>query len=105
MVALPDEHVVRLDVAVHEPGGVGGVQRVGHLAEQVDRPARVELVLAEDLDERRAVDQSHGEVGPVLGLARLVHGHHVRMLECGLGASLGPEAARHPARSRRAAAP
>ena len=40
MVPGADEHVVRLDVAVDEPGGVRGVERVGDLIQEVERAAR-----------------------------------------------------------------
>ena len=41
-----EEDVAGLDVAVDEPGVVGGVQRSGDLRDEVDRPFRVEAALA-----------------------------------------------------------
>jgi pSer/pThr/pTyr-binding forkhead associated (FHA) protein len=92
VIALADQHVVRLDVAVHEPDRVRGVERIGHLLEQVERASRVEPALADQLDECGAVDQAHRQVEAVLGFARVVDRHDVRVLEQGLGAALAPEA-------------
>ena len=81
VVAVADEHVVRLDVAVHEADGVRGVERVGDLAEQVERAPRVERAVADQVDERRPVDQAHREVQAVVGLAGVVDRDDVRMVE------------------------
>ena len=50
--ARGDEDVGRLDVAMNEIGGMGGVERVRDLRDQVERPRRLErAVLAEQLAE------------------------------------------------------
>ena len=92
VIGVADEHVLRLDVAVDESGGVRGVERVGDLAEERQRPRARQRPLADQLGERRPAHELHREVQPVLGLARLVHGDHVRVLERRLQPALAPEA-------------
>ena len=82
---------MRLDVAVHEPARVRGVERVGDLAEQAERAPRVDAALAQQLGERRPVDELHRQVQAVLGLAGLVDGHDVRVLERRLRAALAAQ--------------
>jgi len=54
------EDVVRLDVAVDDAGGVGGVERFSDLAEQGDRPSRLQRPVAVDqLAQVAAGDQAH----------------------------------------------
>jgi hypothetical protein len=73
------EHVVRLEVAVGEPGPVGGLQTAPGLDEHVDhlapRPAR----RLQPLAQRAAVVQLHDEEDLVLDGADLVHGDDVGM--------------------------
>ena len=88
-----DQDVGRLDVAVHEPGLVGEVERGGHLAGDLRRllggdPA----VGAQDVGERAAVDVLHGdEVGAGV-LAPVVDADDVRVAEVGRRLRLAPEA-------------
>jgi hypothetical protein len=77
-----DEHVRGLDVAVHEPVRVRGIEGLSDGAEQVERPLRVERsVPLEHTSEVRAGDVAHGDVQEVARLARLVDRHDVRVLE------------------------
>ena len=92
LVALLDEDVLRLDVAMHEPGGMRRVQRLGHGPQETDRPPGVELAAHDQLRERRAVDEAHRQEQTLRQLPRLVHADHVRMLERRLQAALAAEA-------------
>ena len=46
MLALVEQHVRRLDVPVHEPARMGGVERAGDLLEDADGVRRLERPLA-----------------------------------------------------------
>ena len=70
VIARRDEHVLRLDVAVHEADGVRRIERVGDLREQIERPARIERAVADQVDQRRPVDEAHREVQPVARIPR-----------------------------------
>jgi hypothetical protein len=73
-VVLGAEQDVRgLDVAVHEPVRVRGVERAADLADDVGRPL--------------GIDEQHA-----LTLARVVHGNDVRVLDRGRRLGLGDEA-------------
>ena len=70
---------------------MGGVERAGHLLEQAQRPLGVEGPGAQQLRERRAVDQPHGQEQLVPGLSDLVHVEHVGVLERGLHHALAAD--------------
>ena len=98
-----DQDVGRLDVAVHEPAPVRGVERAADLRDDdagrlegqraaIDHPAQV-----------RPRHEAHRQVEHAVLLAAAVDGHDVRVLERGRQARLGPEACRrvlvlHPLR-------
>ncbi len=92
VVAGADEHVLRLDVAVDQPLRVRGVERLGHLREQAQRPPVVELAPQDQILERGALDHAHREEQPVVGLAGLIHGDDVGVVEGGLQQALAAEA-------------
>ena len=94
MVAVADEDVARLDVAMHEPGVVGSVERRRHLVQQRQRAGPRERAAGDERRERRAADELHRDEQPVVGLDGLVHGDDVRMLERGLHPALAAEALR-----------
>ena len=78
-----DQHVAGLDVAVHEPARVGGVERVGDRADECQRSLRGQGAGAPQ--QGAEVDPLHeahrDEQPPVLGLARLVDRHDVGVVE------------------------
>jgi hypothetical protein len=89
-----DQQVARLDVAVHDPGPVGGVQRAGRLGDDVKHDVRVEpAVPFEDLRQGLAVDQFHDEVGAAerAVLTVVEDPGDARVREGGGVARLGPE--------------
>ena len=92
-----DQDVVRLDVAVDDAGGVGGVERFRHLAEQGDRAGRRQRPLAVDRPPQvAAVDQPHRHDQLAVDLARVEDRHHRRVVEAGGEAGLAQEALAEP---------
>ena len=71
------QHVLRLQIAVHDAVAVGVLQRRAHLPGDGQ-----DLVHARGgrLVQRRPLDQLHHKEGGSLGLADVVDGDHVRML-------------------------
>ena len=68
-----DEDVAGLHVPVHEPALMGGVEGVGHLVEQGEGPAGLELsLLGEQAPQVAPLDVAHGDVEQALDLSRLV---------------------------------
>ena len=74
--------VGRLDITVHDPAGMSGVQRVGHLGGQIDDLRNLEPSFFQDRIQRPAFDEFHGDKRqPVFRLAHVVHNADVRMIE------------------------
>jgi hypothetical protein len=72
------EHVLRLDVAVQDPAGVHGGERVAQRAHDARRLARVEGPLPhEDVAQRLALDEVRDEERARAGAAELVHDEDV----------------------------
>ena len=91
-LARGDEHVGRLDVAVDEARGMGGIERRGDLAEQGDRRRRLERALAQPALEVGAIDEAHGQEVAAVPLAGLVDGDDVGMVDGGGHLRLAQEA-------------
>ena len=73
-----------LDVAVDEPGPVGGVERVGDLRHDPRRPLRGKWALAPDeASPVVARDIAHHQIRNAALLARLVDRDHVRVVDRG----------------------
>ena len=88
-----DEDVARLDVAVHEAGAVGGVERARHGRADVDRELGPEALLAvEQLAQALAVDELHHDGLAAVVLEHVVDGDDVRVVQPGDGDRLAPEA-------------
>ena len=93
VVAVVEEHVRGLHVAVDERPPVRGVEGVGHLGQDAKRSLRAQLALAvEDASEVVALDEAHRQVELPVVLAGLVDRDHVRMVERGGEAWLAQEA-------------
>ena len=82
-----EQHVGGLHVPVDEPASMGGVEGAGNLRQQLDRVLGVERALAQALLEVRALDIAHGDEKQAVGLAGLVDGDDVRVVDrgCELG--------------------
>jgi len=92
-----DQHVCRLDAAVHGGQAVRVIERVGKLGAEFGRGlGRDARRLAQHLLQRAALDELHGDVGDAVLLARLEDGDDMRVLETCRGARLAKKAlARH----------
>ena len=89
-----DQQVARLDVAVHDPGPVGGVQGAGGLGHDVQDDVGVQPPVAfQDLRQGLPVDQFHDQVGAAEGafLAVVEDPGDARVRQRGRVAGLGPE--------------
>jgi hypothetical protein len=81
-VVAREQDVGGLDVPVHEPGRMRGVQRARHLVDDVPRALRLHPpVRAQLLVQVRARHPAHHQVQPAVLLARLVHGDDVRVID------------------------
>jgi hypothetical protein len=81
-VRARDQHVRGLDVAVHEAGGVRGVEGAADLRDDRGRPARREPPLAaQERVEVRARDVAHDQVEVAVLLAGAVDRDHVRVVD------------------------
>ena len=88
----PDHDVLRLDVAVHDAGGMRGAERPRHLAADVDG-RRQRLRRLDERPQRPAVDQLlDDEELARRRLADVVDGDDVGVVEGGGGARLAQEA-------------
>ena len=95
-LALPGEQdILRLDVAVHDPLGMGVAQRGGDLPADPQRVREVELPLpGHPGPERLALDVGHGVVGQPVGGARVEQRQDVGVLEPGGDLDFAEEALR-----------
>ncbi len=89
-----DEHVRRLDVAVHEPLDMRRVQRRSDLRHELGGQALVEMAaLRDQLGHVDALDVAHDDVQlPVVGLAGAIERDHVRVLDLRRDLGLAAEA-------------
>ena len=78
-----DEHVGGLEVAMHDPRVMSVLQAIPDLAQVAPRCERVERTAVEDVAERAAADQRHGQEGHTLGDLEVVDRQDVRVVELG----------------------
>ncbi len=91
-LALGQQDVRRLHVAVDQPAVVGRVQRARHLCDDRRRPDRVDgPELADERAEVGPLDVAHGDEQLAVGLAGLVDGDDVRVFERCRGLRLADE--------------
>ena len=97
VVAVVDDHVVGLQVAVDHAATVGEPGRLEDLDGDVDRADRIERrLLADQLLERAAGQVLHRDVVRVLEGAAVVDADDVRVLQAGGGLRLAAEALDEP---------
>ena len=81
-MALLEQDVLGLDVAVDHALAVGVIEGVGHLAREPERPRRLERSLpVEQVAERALVDAGHDVVQQAAGVAGIEQRQQVGMLE------------------------
>jgi len=84
LAATVEQHVGRLDVAVHETAAVRGVQRGGHLPDHRGGTGGVErAAVTQQAVQVGALHVTHDEVQPTVLLAGAVHRDHVGMVDRG----------------------
>ena len=88
-----DENVVRLHVAVDQPGLVRAIERAGNIARDLEGvPLRELAFRRQDVPQRVAVDELHREVVVAVGLAGVDPLDDVDVVELGRGMGLAQEA-------------
>jgi hypothetical protein len=80
-VVVGQQDVGRLDVAVHQPGPVGGVERRRDLLDDVHRAFGLQRAGSQERVQVDAVDEPHGDVEASVDLADVVDRHDVRVVE------------------------
>jgi hypothetical protein len=89
------EHVLGLEVAVHDPGGVRGLERVQHLREEVDHvgDGRRARAARQPRAQVLAAEQLHHEEEQAVVFTEVEDAHDVAVREEGRGVRLAAEAA------------
>jgi hypothetical protein len=85
VAAAGDEDVGRFYVAVNDAGGVGGVESVGDLNADIEKLIEIDGTIADQMLERLAVEEFHGDEGAAFGFADVVDGADVGVVEGGGG--------------------
>ncbi len=94
-------HVVRLEVAMHDVGGVGGAQRERCLARHLEHPGERQRAASHELPEALAVHVLEHEIERAIGeLAEVAGGNHIRVLDARSGDRLALEARHHLTHAR-----
>jgi hypothetical protein len=90
-LACAHEDIRGLDVAVHDPLGMRGVERIGHLDADLQQPLHVHRAAADAMFERGAVHEFHGDEGMAGILADLINRADVGVIQGRGGAGLAAE--------------
>ena len=91
MPAPVDQHVRRLDVPVHQPTLVRGIERAADLHRNCNRLLVGEWTVFKSRLQVRALDVAHRDVEAAVGIAGLVDRNHIRVIERGGELGLGQE--------------
>ena len=94
----PDEDIVRLEVAVHEPGGVRGGEASTGLRQHLQHLGKLAGPRGEPISERAAVDELHRNEDLIVVRARVVRRDDVGVREPRDGLGLTEDAALRRAR-------
>jgi hypothetical protein len=92
LLAVGDEDVGGLDVAVQDAARVRGVDRVGNLRGQPQQQADIERTAVDRARERAPLEQLHRDERPPLVLVHLIDGADVRVVQRRGGARFAQEA-------------
>ena len=91
MAAAGDEQIRRLDVAVDDPGGVRGLERVGDLDRERQQQIGLERAPGDAMLQRRPVEELHDEERAAVLLADVVDGADVGVIQRRRGPRLAAE--------------
>ena len=80
MVSLSDENVGRLDVAVDDPRGVGGIERIGDLNSERQQRFHLQGAPGDALLQCGALQVLHHDEGLALLLADVMNRANIRMI-------------------------
>src|SRR5579862_2323403 len=83
MSAIRNENVRGLDVPVHYPPGVCGVQRIYNLGSQLQQLLDTERLAANPVLERKSLQQLHSDEVLAVRFVNLVNRADVRVIERG----------------------
>ena len=83
--ALGDENIRRLDIAVHDPLRMSGIESVGNFDGQRENQFRFQRTPADAVLQRHAVEILHGDEGPAFALVNFVYDADVGVIQCGCG--------------------
>src|ERR1700693_6450703 len=86
-----DEDICRLDVAMDDAFGVGGVESAGELHAEIEDGFDVEGLFRDQMLEGVALEKFHGDECAIFTLVDVVDGANVGVVESGGGASLATE--------------
>jgi hypothetical protein len=86
-----DEDICRLDVAMDDAFGVGGVESTGDLHAEIEDGFDVEGLFRDQMLEGVALEKFHGDECAIFTLVDVVDGANVGVVESGGGASLATE--------------
>ena len=90
--AIRDEEVRGLDVAMDDPCGVCGLQRVGDLDRKQQQHVDVDRAASDSMLQRHALEELHDDEGVAVLLADVVNRADVGMVQRGRGPRFSPEA-------------
>jgi hypothetical protein len=91
-VVVGQQDIGGFDIAVHQPGLVGAMQRRGDLFDDVNCTCGFERPSVEQSLQVGAVDQAHGHIEAAVDLADVVDRHDVRVVQAPCGARLAHKA-------------
>ena len=91
MVALGDENIRRLDVAMDNVLGVGRLERVGNFNRQTSKAIAVRLDEGDAVFQRRPFQKLHRDERLIVVLADLIDRADIRVVQRRSGAGFAPE--------------
>src|ERR1035441_6881652 len=93
MPTFGHKNVRRLDVAVYDASGMGGIQRVCDVDTQRENQLGLHGTSGNVMFQRQAVEKLHGDEHFAVLIVNFVDGTNVRVVQCGGGLGFALEAA------------
>src|ERR1035441_10429025 len=93
MPTFGHKNVRRLDVAVYDASGMGGIQRVCDVDTQRENQLGLHGTSGNVMFQRQAVEKLHGDEHFAVLVVNFVDGTNVRVVQCGGGLGFALEAA------------